>query len=130
VDESTPRSPAAIGANAAGKGLSCPAACGPEAAWASPEMEIVAPGSLFQLANHVKGTQVLLRPQPKIRTSDEPALDLRDIRGQESAKRALEVAAGGHNGCALRHGRSARAREEASLWRDHIYPCLTNGGIF
>ena len=35
--------PAAIGANARGEGLICPAACGPEAAWASPEMEIVAP---------------------------------------------------------------------------------------
>jgi magnesium chelatase family protein len=34
--------PAAIGANARGEGLMCPAACGPEAAWASPEIEIIA----------------------------------------------------------------------------------------
>ena len=59
--------PAAIGANARGEGLICPAACGPEAAWASPEMEIIAPASLIQLANHFKGTQVLSRPQPKVR---------------------------------------------------------------
>ncbi len=59
--------PAAIGANARGQGLICPAACGPEAAWASPEIEIVAAQSLIQLANHFKGTQVLTRPQPKIR---------------------------------------------------------------
>src|SRR5881409_3133442 len=48
---------AAIGANARGEGLICPAACGAEAAWASPEMEITAAGSLIQLANHFRGTQ-------------------------------------------------------------------------
>jgi hypothetical protein len=43
--------PAAIGANARGEGLICPAACGPEAAWASPEIEIIAAASLNSLGS-------------------------------------------------------------------------------
>jgi magnesium chelatase family protein len=90
--------PAAIAAQGRGLGIICSTASGPEAAWAGEAIDIIAVDSLLALANHLTGHQLAVRPVARTHVSSDTLPDLREVRGQQVARRALEVAAaGGHN---------------------------------
>jgi magnesium chelatase family protein len=89
--------PAAIAASGRGLGLICPEAQGPEAAWAG-DLTVLAAPDLLCLINHFRGTQLISAPPPGQLGDSGKSLDLADIRGLESGRRVLEIAAAGaHN---------------------------------
>lgn len=94
--------PAALHAAASGARLMVvPSANAAEASWAGSEggMGILGPENLGQLIRHLRGDDLLSPTTPTARPHESAThLCLSDIRGQEGAKRAAEIAAaGGHH---------------------------------
>lgn len=89
--------PAAVHAAGQSSGLICPSANGPEAVWGG-DLDVVAADDLLVLIDHLKGKRQIPQPEAEAITTTADAPNLSDIKGQEHAKRALEItAAGGHN---------------------------------
>ncbi len=88
--------PAAMAAAESDRILLCPRACGAEAAWVG-ATQVLAAGSLAEVVRHYTGQSPITPAEAGEVTQDPAGRDLRDVKGQERAKRALEIAAAGRH---------------------------------
>ncbi len=88
--------PAAMAAAEEGRTLLCPRASGAEAAWVG-SVEVIGAASLPEVIRHFTGDQPIAPSKPGEVALEPFARDLRDVKGQERAKRALEIAAAGRH---------------------------------
>ncbi|MCF6445542.1 YifB family Mg chelatase-like AAA ATPase [Nereida sp. MMG025] len=88
--------PAAMTAAQEERDLICPSLCGAEAAWVD-ATRVIAPANLNAAIGHISGRSIIEPARPGEVHQTAGSRDLRDVKGQETAKRALEIAAAGRH---------------------------------